>query len=89
MSVKNNIITIVLYIWREYEIIMKTIYHTMNVLSTKAELFIIRYSISQASWIQDIIYILLLLLMLSQLSKILLTYPSIHTNYIPLLYSAT
>jgi len=32
----------------------------MNVLSTKAELFIIRYSISQASQIQDIIYIVVI-----------------------------
>ena len=50
-SVKNNITTLVLYIRREHEIIKKTIYHVMNVMSTKTELFAMRCNISQASQI--------------------------------------
>ena len=48
-SVKNNIATSVLHIRREHKIIMKTIYHTMNITSTEAELFAIRCDISQVS----------------------------------------
>ena len=48
-SVKNNIATSVLHIRREHKIIMKTIYHTMNITSTEAELFAMRCDISQVS----------------------------------------
>ena len=48
-SVKNNIATSVLHIRIEYKIIMKTIYYTMNIISTEAELFAIRCDISQVS----------------------------------------
>ena len=51
ISVKNNIAILVLHIWRGHEIIAKTVYHVMNILSTKAELFAIRCRISQASQI--------------------------------------
>jgi len=46
VSVQNNITILVLHIWREHEIITKTIHHAINVTSTEAELFAIRYSIS-------------------------------------------
>ena len=49
MSVKNNTATLVLHIQREYKIIAKTIHHTMNISTTEAKLFTIRYGISQAS----------------------------------------
>jgi len=35
-SIKNNITILVLYIWKEYEIIAKTIHHTINILLIKA-----------------------------------------------------
>ena len=60
MSVKNNIITLVLHIWRKHKIITKTIYYTMNILSIKAKLFAIRYSISQATQMQDVEYIVII-----------------------------
>ena len=46
MSVKNNITTLVLHIQRGHEIIAKNIHYIMNMLSIKAKLFTIRYSIS-------------------------------------------
>ena len=53
-SVKNNIVTSVSYIQRKHNIIRKTIYHAMNISSTKAKLFIIRCGISQATQIQEV-----------------------------------
>ena len=44
-SVRNNIAILVSHIWREHEIIAKTIHYTMNVLFMKAKLFAIRYRI--------------------------------------------
>jgi len=69
--IKNNITTLVLHIRREHEIIKKTIYHVMNVMSTKTELFAMRYDISQASQIQEIKYIIL---------KESLSHPFIHIS---------
>jgi len=45
-SVKNNTAILVLHIWRDQEIITKTVHHTMNVSTIEAELFTIRCSIS-------------------------------------------
>jgi len=60
MSVKNNIVTLVLYIRRGYEIIAKTVHYVINVSSTETELFTIRCSISQVSKIQDVICIVVI-----------------------------
>jgi len=54
VSIKNNITTSVSHIWREHKIIVKTIHHTINVLSTKAKMFAIRCGISHASQLQVI-----------------------------------
>ena len=53
-SVKNNIATSVTHIQKKQVLITKTIYHTMNILPTEAELFTIRCGISQAIYINDI-----------------------------------
>jgi len=45
-SVKNNIATTVLYIWREYRIIMKTVHYIINITFTEAKIFATRYGIS-------------------------------------------
>jgi len=42
MSTRNNIATLILFIQREHEIIVTTVYHTMNGMFMKAELFAIR-----------------------------------------------
>ena len=60
MSIKNNIATLVSYIWREHEIIVRTVHYTMNVLSIEAELFAIRYDISQTSQMQDVSHIVII-----------------------------
>ena len=44
-SIKNNIITLVLHIRREHEIIKKTIHHVINIMFTEAKIFLIRYDI--------------------------------------------
>jgi len=46
VSIKNNIAILFLHIWRRHEIIAKNIHYPMDVSSTKAKLFVIRYGIS-------------------------------------------
>ena len=58
-SVKNNIITFISYVQRECNIITKTVYHTMNISTTKAKLFTIRYDVSQVSKMQNITWIII------------------------------
>ena len=60
ISIINNITTSVSHIQREYEIITKTIHHTINVLFIEAELFVIRYGIYQVLQIQDISHIVII-----------------------------
>ena len=45
-SVKNNVITLVLHIHRGQDIIAKTVYHLMNIISTETKLFSIRCGIN-------------------------------------------
>jgi len=62
VSIKNNIAILVLYIQREHKIIMKTVYHAMNITFTEAEIFTIRCSISQLSQLsqmQGVIHIVI------------------------------
>jgi len=59
-SVKNNIITLVLHIHRGQDIIAKTVYHLMNIMSTKTELFSIRCGINYVTQMQDIAYIIVI-----------------------------
>ena len=58
-SVLKNVTTSVLYIYRGQDII-KTMYHVMNITSTKAELFAIRCSINCITQIQDIAHIIVI-----------------------------
>jgi len=60
MSFRSNVTISVSYIQREHEIIAKTIHHAMNVLSIKAELFVIRYRICHVSQIQDVSHIVII-----------------------------
>ena len=55
-SIKNNVATSILYICSSRNILAKTIYYAVNITSTKAELFTIRYKINQAIHVS--IYIL-------------------------------
>jgi len=64
-SIKNNVATSIAYIHVHDKLIMKTLHYTLNVMSTEAELFVIRCSINQATNISDI-------------SKIIVVMDSIH-----------
>ena len=48
-SIKNNIATIILHIYIYNKSITKTLYYALNIMSSKAELFAIKYSINQAA----------------------------------------
>ena len=61
IGVKNNITILVLHIRRKHEIIKKTIYCVINIMSTEAELFTMRCDISQVSQIQGIMYIIIVI----------------------------
>jgi len=65
-SVKNNVTTSIAYIHVQDKPIMKTFHHTLNIMSTKAELIAIRCGINQATSIDNI-------------SKIIIVMDSIHT----------
>ena len=59
-SVKNNVATLVLYICRRQDI-AKTMYHTMNIMSTEAEPFVTRCGINYATQIQDVAHIIIIM----------------------------
>ena len=53
-SIKNNIVTSILYMYILNYSLIKTLYHTAFVTSLEAELFAIRCSINQASFKENI-----------------------------------
>jgi len=58
-SVKNNVATSIVYIHVHNKLIIKTLYHALNVTSTEAELFAIRSGINQATNLNDILKIII------------------------------
>ena len=59
-SVKNNIVTSILYIQRDQNIIAKTAYYVINIISTEMKLFSIRCVIDQAVQVPNIDYIIVI-----------------------------
>jgi len=55
VSIKNNVPTSISYVCSGQNILAKTIHHTVNVTSTKAKLFAIRYGINQTIHLQNFI----------------------------------
>ena len=53
-SVKNSIATSILHIYTYNKSVTKTLHHAVNVMSTEAELFVIRCGINQAAIYNDI-----------------------------------
>ena len=53
-SIKNNVTISILHVCSGYNTIAKTIHHTVNITSTEAELFTIRYGINQAVQVSNI-----------------------------------
>ena len=57
VSIKNNVVTLILYVYSNFNDIKKTIYYTINIILTKTELFAIRYGINQAVQISKVSHI--------------------------------
>ena len=53
MSIKNNVAISVFHIQKSHNIISKSVHHAINVNSTEAELFAIKYRIDQATKIHN------------------------------------
>ena len=53
-SIKNHVATSIAHIYIHNNPVIKTLYHTVNITSTKAELFAIRYGINQATQLDNI-----------------------------------
>ena len=59
-SIKNNVTTSIAHVYSFNNLLRKTLYHAINITTTEAELFIIRYSISQAVQIPGILCIIII-----------------------------
>ena len=59
-SIKNSITTSIAHIHAHGSPVVKTIYYTVNITSTEAELFVIRYGISQAVQCSNTKYIIII-----------------------------
>jgi len=57
-SIKNNIASSIVHIHVHNKLIVKILHHTINVTSTEAEFFAIKYGINQVSHLQDIFKII-------------------------------
>jgi len=53
-NIKNKAATSISYIYREQEVITKSVHHAMNIMSIEAKLFAIRCGINHAVQLQDI-----------------------------------
>ena len=54
VSVKNNVASSIMHIHVHNKPIVKMLHHTINITSTEAEFFAIKYGINQVSYLQDI-----------------------------------
>ena len=53
-SIKNQIATLIAHVHNHDNLVIKMIYHVINVISTKVELFIIRCGIKQTTYLSNI-----------------------------------
>ena len=58
--IKNQVTTSIAYIYTHNSPVIKTIYHTVNITSTEAELFTIRCGLNQAIWLINIEHIIII-----------------------------
>jgi len=58
MSIKNQVAILIIHIHMHNNPTIKTINDVINITSTEAELFVIRYGINQATQIANINYII-------------------------------
>jgi len=59
-SNKNNVASSIVYIYFFKNLLKKMLYHTINIISTEAELFSIRYRINQAIQMQEVSHIIVI-----------------------------
>ena len=77
-SIKNNITFSISHVYSFSNPLKKTLYHTVNVPSTEAELFAIRCRINQAVQMQDISHIIVITDAIHAMEKIF--DPSMYTH---------
>ena len=77
VSIRNNVATSIVYIHVHNRLLVKTLHHTVNITSTKAEFFAIRCDIIQATYLQEISKIIVVTNSIYTAKKIF--NPSIHT----------
>jgi len=58
-SIKNNVTSSITHIHVHNKLIVKTLHHTINIISTEAEFFTIKCGINQALHLQDIFKIII------------------------------
>jgi len=59
-SIKNNITMSIAYVHLKSNIVTKTIHHAVSIISTKAELFVIRCRINQVVQVTDVLHIIVI-----------------------------
>ena len=53
-SIKNNVTTLISYVHVHNSPVIKMIHHVVDIMSTEAELFVIRYGINQATYLSNV-----------------------------------
>jgi len=53
-SIKNQVATLISHVHIHDRPVIKTIHHTVSITFTKVKLFVIRYSINQATYLSDV-----------------------------------
>jgi len=59
ISIKNQVAILITYIHISNDLVIKTLYHTINIMTTEAELFAIRCGINQAMQIINVHHIII------------------------------
>ena len=54
VSIKNQVVTLIAYSYVHNNLVIKTLHHVVNIMSTEAELFAIRCNINQATQLANI-----------------------------------
>ena len=60
-SIKNQIATLISHVHIHNRPVIKTTHYTVNIISTKVELFVIRYSINKATCLSNVKYIFVIM----------------------------
>ena len=69
-SIKNNVASSIAHIHIHNKLIIKTLHHTINIISSKAEFFAIRCGINQATHLHSISKIIVIMDSIHAVKKI-------------------